>query len=100
MDLRGGTGSAMGGSICLMGGAGGDVSLCTGDGTGSSSSGAGGAIPPGTDTLVVDLFYPWCNKCMHLQKEVVQLDMVGVKKDTRGAAVRSQQKHFATSCRR
>ena len=34
------------------------------------------------------------------KKEVGQLDMVGVRKDTRGAAVRSQQKHFATSCRR
>jgi len=34
------------------------------------------------------------------KKEEGQLDMVGVKKDTRGAAVRSQQKHFATSCRR
>ena len=34
------------------------------------------------------------------KKEVGQLDMVGVRKDTRGAAVKSQQKHFATSCRR
>ena len=30
------------------------------------------------------------------KKEVGQLDMVGVRKDTRGAAVRSQQKHLVT----